>query len=104
MKITIHVPQVPAGVWSNLAGLAGLAAVVAAVGGLTGNWWWSVLTGGAAAVALAVLAQLGDQQAEPRTAAAARTPVVGPPKVNLGPPRNVTPPRASGNAGRSAVS
>jgi ammonia channel protein AmtB len=45
-------------VWmSNVLGLAGLVAVTAAVGGLTGNWWWSVLVGGLAVTVLAVIAQ-----------------------------------------------
>lgn len=42
---------------SNLLGLAGLIAVAVATGGLTGNWWWSLLVGGLAVTALAVMAQ-----------------------------------------------
>lgn len=57
MEIRIRVPRIPAGLVSNLLGLAGLVAVVVAVGGLTGNVWWAVLTGGVFAVVLAVIAQ-----------------------------------------------
>lgn len=55
--VTIRIPALPAGLLSNLLGLAGLAAVVVAVGGLTHNWWWSILVGGVAAVGLSVIAQ-----------------------------------------------
>lgn len=55
--VTIRIPALPRGLGSNLLGFAGLVAVIAAVGGLTGNWWWSVLAGGVAAVGLAALAQ-----------------------------------------------
>ncbi len=54
--ITVRIP-VPRGLGSNLLGLAGLVAFALALGGLTGNWWWSVLVGGVFAVALAYLAQ-----------------------------------------------
>lgn len=57
MEIRINVPRIPAGLFANLVGLAGLIAVVLAVGGLTGNWWWSVLAGGAVAFGLAFVAQ-----------------------------------------------
>lgn len=73
MRITITLPRLPAGASTNLVGLLGLVAVAVAVGGLTHNVWWSVLTGGLFAVALAVLAQMGEQQsaAAPTTVAAA---------------------------------
>lgn len=57
MEIRIAVPRIPSGLLANLVGLAGLLAVVLAVGGLTGNWWWSVLAGGAVAVGLSYVAQ-----------------------------------------------
>lgn len=77
MKITIHLPAVAPNALSNLVGLAGVLAVVIAVGALAGNWWWSVLAGGTAAVVLASLAQLG---AEPQpVAAAAAAPAEVPP-------------------------
>jgi hypothetical protein len=55
--VTVRIPALPHGVGSNLLGLAGLIAVIVALGGLTGNWWWSLLGAGAVAVGLAVLAQ-----------------------------------------------
>lgn len=54
-EIRIPVPRVPAGLIGNLIGLLGLIAVAVAVGGLTGNWWWSILAGGAFAVALSYI-------------------------------------------------
>lgn len=57
MEIRINVPRIPSGLLSNLVGLAGLLAVVLAVGGLAGNWWWSVLAGGFVAVGLSYIAQ-----------------------------------------------
>ncbi|HEX8006700.1 MAG TPA: hypothetical protein VF482_09775 [Trebonia sp.] len=57
MELRIRVPRVPAGLGANLLGLLGLVAVAVAVGGLTGNWWWSILTGGAFAFGLAWVAQ-----------------------------------------------
>lgn len=75
MKVTVTLPRLPAGALSNLVGLAGLLAVVVAIGGLTGNAWWSVLTGGVFAVGLAALSQLGEQAAaEPGMAVAASGP------------------------------
>jgi hypothetical protein len=73
MRITVTLPRLPAGAASNVLGLLGLVAVVVAIGGLTGNVWWSVLSGGLFAVALAVLAQLGEDSAAaaPTTVAAA---------------------------------
>lgn len=84
MKVTVTLPRIPAGAASNLLGLLGLLAVVVAIGGLTGNVWWSVLAGGGFAVGLAVLAQLGEQQsagAETTVAAAASKPRVVPTAV-----------------------
>ena len=75
MEIKIRVPRIPAGAISNIVGLLGLLAVVIAIGGLTENLWWSVLSGGAVAFGLAVVAQLGaqteQQEAAPSTVAAA---------------------------------
>lgn len=58
MVIRIRLPRPSPGALSNLTGLAGLAAIAAAVGGLTGNWWWSALLGGLFAVGLAYIAAL----------------------------------------------
>lgn len=57
MEIKIRLPKPPSGVFGNFTGLLGLIAITLAVGGLTGNWWWSALTGGVFAVALAYVAQ-----------------------------------------------
>lgn len=71
-EIRIPVPRLPRGLVANLVGLAGLIAVVLAVGGLTGNWWWSVLAAGAIAVGLSYVAQ---------THAAAEAKPVAPPRL-----------------------
>lgn len=55
-EIRIPVPRLPSGLLANLFGLVGLVAVVVAVGGLTGNWWWSLLLGGVFAVGLSYVA------------------------------------------------
>jgi hypothetical protein len=57
MEIRINVPRIPSGLAANIVGLLGLIAAVLAVGGLTGNWWWSVLAGGLVAVGLSYVAQ-----------------------------------------------
>jgi hypothetical protein len=57
VEIRIAVPRVPAGLVANLLGLLGLVAFALAVGGLTHQWWWSVLVGGVFAVGLAWVAQ-----------------------------------------------
>lgn len=78
MEINIRLPKVAAGAVSNLVGLLGLIGIVAAVGGLTGNVWWSVLTGGVFAVALAWIAQTqadaGEQASPAKIAAVAARP------------------------------
>ena len=71
-EIRIPVPRLPRGLVANLVGLLGLVAVVLAVGGLTGNWWWSALTGGVVAVALSYVAQ---------THAAAKAAAPAPPRL-----------------------
>lgn len=57
MEIRIAVPRLPSGAGANIVGLLGLLGVVLAVGGLAGNWWWSVLVGGVFAVGLSYIAQ-----------------------------------------------
>lgn len=57
MEIRIAVPRVPPGLLANLLGLAGLVAFALAVGGLTGNWWWSALVGAVFAFGLSYVAQ-----------------------------------------------
>lgn len=63
MEIRIRVPRIAAGAMSNLVGLLGLLSIVVAVGGLTHNVWWAVLTGGAFSLTLAALAQAGAESA-----------------------------------------
>ena len=76
-EIRIPVPRLPSGFAANLVGMLGLIAAVLAVGGLTGNWWWSVLVGGLVAVGLSYVAQThAATAAEPaklRSVAAAKT-------------------------------
>lgn len=66
-EIRFKVPRVPPGLFGNLLGLAGLIAVAVALGGLTGNWWWSGLAGGVFAVVLSWMAGTDepDEQAAP---------------------------------------
>ena len=54
MRITVTIPtaQTPTLV-SNVLGLAGLVGFVVSIGALIGSWWWSVLAGSIAAVAVA---------------------------------------------------
>lgn len=69
MRITVTFPRVQASqLTSNLLGVLGLAGLVVTVGGLTGNWWWSVGLGSLIAVGLAWVANTHAQ-----AAAAART-------------------------------
>lgn len=72
MEIRIALPRVPTGLVANLLGLAGLVAVALAVGGLTGNWWWSALVGGMFAVGLSYVAQTQAATADTAPAAPVR--------------------------------
>lgn len=76
-EIRIPVPRLPHGFVANLVGLLGLVAMVLAVGGLTGNWWWSALAGGLVAVGLSYVAQMhaavAAEPAKLRSVAAAKT-------------------------------
>lgn len=67
--VTIRIPAPPRGLPSNLLGLLGLVGMVVAVGGLTGTWWWSMLTGGAVAVGLSYMAHVNSSSVEPGEAA-----------------------------------
>jgi hypothetical protein len=77
MEIRIAVPRLPSGLAANIIGLLGLLGIVLAVGGLTGNWWWSVLTGGLISVGLSYVAQTHAaaevEPAKPRLVAAAKS-------------------------------
>jgi hypothetical protein len=72
IELRFQPPRIPAGALSNLVGLLGLLGVALAVGGLTGNWWWSALVGGVFAVGLAVLAQQ-QQAAQQKPSSEAQT-------------------------------
>lgn len=74
INVRIALPPVLA---SNLLGLAGVLGFVVAIGALT-DWRWALLVGSLIALAGAVLAQIGQQQAaaEPTAAAPATAPVV----------------------------
>ena len=66
MVISIKLPRVTLGAVSNLVGVLGLVAIAVAVGGLTGNWWWSVLAGVVFSVGLAYLAGISaETEAKP---------------------------------------
>jgi uncharacterized membrane protein len=52
VRVSFVVPTPSGELMGNLIGVLGLAAIVAAIGGLTGNWWWSVLAAGAIGVLL----------------------------------------------------
>lgn len=75
MTITVRLPRIAAGLLSNLVGLFGLVAVAIAVGGLTGNWWWTALVGGVFSVGLAALAQVAAAEARPAQPATAGKPL-----------------------------
>jgi hypothetical protein len=68
MEVRIRVPRLGGELVSNLLGLAGLVAVVVAVGGLTHNAWWSVLSAGVVLAGLATIAQVSMAPAQPRQA------------------------------------
>lgn len=76
-EIRIPVPRLPSGFTANLVGLLGLISAVLAVGGLTGNWWWSVLVGGLVSVGLSYVAQTHAaaevEPAKPRLVPAAKS-------------------------------
>lgn len=63
ITVSVPAPQLTQAV-SNLIGLAGLIAMVVFVGGVTGNWWWSLGLAGATAVGLSWVAQTHVRQAE----------------------------------------
>lgn len=77
MKVSITVPAPSSMLVSNLLGVLGLAAVVVGLGGLTGNWWVSMLTGGLAFLSMAyvgyAVATKAATQAAAQAAAAANT-------------------------------
>lgn len=62
--VKIPVPRLDAGLLSNLLGVIGLLMLVITPGGVTHNWWWSVLAGGVAAVAVSYLLALQTRPAD----------------------------------------
>lgn len=62
MEVRIRLPRVPAGLFANLLGLAGLIAFAVCVGGIlasigfAGAWWVAGLVGACQAVALSYIA------------------------------------------------
>lgn len=62
--VTIRIPALPRGLFTNLLGVAGLVAIVVAIGALT-DWRWALLSSGVFAVVLHVVAHLN---AEPDVA------------------------------------
>jgi hypothetical protein len=63
VEIRIKVPRMPSGLLPNLIGLIGLIAVALAAGGLTGNYWWSVLVGGVFAIGVAYVVSTQNEEA-----------------------------------------
>lgn len=53
--LKIPLPSLDAGLFSTVLWVLGLILLVLSPGGLTHNWWWSVLAAGAAFVVTGVL-------------------------------------------------
>jgi hypothetical protein len=62
--VRVPVPRMPAGLGTNLLGVAGLVAIVFAIGSLT-SWKWALLIAGLFAVGLTVIAQKQEAQVSP---------------------------------------
>ena len=56
--IKVPIPRSDSGWFTNLIGLIGVIALVVAPGALTGDWAWTILTGGVAGVVLSYLLAL----------------------------------------------
>jgi hypothetical protein len=67
--VTFKIPAPSSMLVINLLGLLGLAGMAVAVGGLTHNWWWSLLVGAAEAISLSVIAATHLASAEQATSA-----------------------------------
>lgn len=74
LTIRIPVPRISGVLAANLLGVLGLAGVVVAIGGLTGNWWWSALAGGLVLTGLSYVS-LTYATSSATTAAASAPPV-----------------------------
>lgn len=64
MTITVRVPRPSSELLANLLGVVGLLGVAVAVGGLTGNWWWTLGVASAFAVFLSAVAATKADAAE----------------------------------------
>lgn len=53
---TVSIPAPSNMLVINLLGVIGLLCANLAIGGLTHNWWWAVLTGGVSVLVLSVIA------------------------------------------------
>lgn len=58
--VRIPVPKIDSDLASNVIGLFALLAVIVAIGGLTHNWWWSLLATGIFGVGIAFMLGLPD--------------------------------------------
>lgn len=74
MAVTIRIPAPSSMLVINLLGLCGLVGLSLAIGGLTHNWWWSLLAGSVSAVALAVIATTHAAAEEAKQAGPASAP------------------------------
>lgn len=64
MTITVRVPKPSSELLANLLGVVGLLGVAVAVGGLTGNWWWTLGVASGFAVFLSIVATTKADAAE----------------------------------------
>lgn len=67
---TIRIPALSSQMQSNLLGLAGLLGVAIALGGVSGNWWVTMLAASAMMVGLSYVSQLHIRAAAAAAAAA----------------------------------
>ncbi|SDN73641.1 hypothetical protein [Allokutzneria albata] len=65
----VRIPAPSTALLSNLLGLLGLAGIVVAAGGLTGNWWVSLLVGSVFLVGLSYVAHVAAANADAPPAA-----------------------------------
>lgn len=75
--VKIPVPRFDTGLVSNMIGLLGALLVIVSVGGLTGNYWWSVLVGGLISTTLSYLLAVRDDVDESTTTTVIEHPANG---------------------------
>lgn len=63
--VTVRIPVPSSELLVNLLGLFGLIGISLAAGGLTGNWWWSLLSASVFAVGLSVVAATNAEAKKP---------------------------------------